>query len=320
MTAAHGARAVDRLGFGAASIGNLYRAVSDDQARSVLDAAWEGGIRHFDTAPHYGLGLSERRLGAFLRTKPRHEFTISTKVGRLLVPNPAYAGGTDEADGFVVPDDLAREFDPSESGVRRSLAESLERLGLDRVDTLLLHDPDVYDLDEGLSLGVPALTKLRKEGVVDRIGIGVNSADAATRAVREGDLDVVMIAGRYTLLEQPALDELLPLCDDRGVGVLAAAVFNSGLLAAADPSTAHYDYDDVPAALVERTRRLRSVCERFSVALPAAAIQYPLRHPRVERVVVGTARVSSLRANIEHIAADVPEDLWAALQAEGLIR
>ncbi|RDG37828.1 aldo/keto reductase [Streptomyces corynorhini] len=309
----------ERLGFGAASIGNLYREVSDDDARAVLEEAWAGGIRSFDTAPHYGLGLSERRLGAFLRERPRDAFRLSTKVGRLIVPNTGHRAGTDEANGFAVPDDHVRRWDPGLAGVRRSLDASLERLGLDRVDTLFLHDPDVYDLDEGLRLGLPALARLREAGLVDEIGVGVNSVAAAVRAVREGDIDVVMIAGRYTLLEQPAAEELLPLCQRRGVRVLAVAVFNSGLLASDTPATAHYNYGAVPPELVERTERLREVCARFGVALPTAALQYPLRHPAVDQVVVGTARTSSLRANIAHMRAIVPDELWETLREEGLI-
>ncbi|WP_308291568.1 aldo/keto reductase [Microbacterium sp. G2-8] len=309
---------IERLGFGAASIGNLYREISDEAARGALEAAWEGGIRTFDTAPHYGLGLSERRLGEFLRDQPRDEFRLSTKVGRLLEPNPRFDGGTDEADGFAVPNDHVRRWDPSLAGVERSLAGSLERLGLDRVDTLFLHDPDAYDLDDGLARGLPALADLRSRGLVEEIGVGVNSVEAAARAVREGDLDVVMIAGRYTLLEQPALDDLLPLCLERGVRVHAVAVFNSGLLAASDPARSHYDYGDVPAELVARTERLRAVCDRHGVPLPAAAMQYPLRHPAVERVIVGTSRAAAVRENIAHMTMRIPEELWTDLRAEGL--
>ncbi len=307
------------LGFGAASIGNLYRPVTVGDARGVLDAAWIGGIRSFDTAPHYGLGLSERRLGAFLRGKPRDQFRVSTKVGRLLVDNPAFSGGTDEADGFAVHDRQVRKWDFSAEGVRRSLDESLERLELDRVDRLYLHDPDAYDLDEGLRLGLPALAALRDEGVVDEIGIGTNSAQAAAAAVREGDLDVVMIAGRYTLLEQPALDELLPLCEERGVRVVAVGVFNSGMLASDNPAASTYDYGDVPVALAERAERLRETCAEYDVALPAAALQFPLRHPAVSEVMVGTARERALRQNLTHFEAEIPEGLWDALQLEGLI-
>lgn len=308
---------IERLGFGAASIGNLYRPVSAETAREVLETAWDGGVRSFDTAPHYGLGLSERRLGAFLAERPRDSYRLSTKVGRLLVPNAAFAGGTD-TEGFAVPDDLVRRFDPSADGIRRSLDDSLQRLGLDRVDTLLLHDPDAYDLDRGLREGLPALAALRDEGVVSQVGVGVNSVDAALRAIREGDIDVVMIAGRYTLLEQPAAEALLPQAQARGVRVLAAAVFNSGLLAAADPSRAHYNYGAVPPELIARTALLREVSARHGVALPAAALQYPLRHPAVDRVVVGTARASSMRANIAHLNAPIPDVFWRELAERGL--
>lgn len=308
------------LGFGAASIGNLYRQVSDERAHDALDAAWNGGIRYFDTAPHYGLGLSERRLGAFLREKPRDEFVLSTKVGRLLEPNPGFAGGRDLAHQFDVPDDLVRRFDPSEAGIRRSLEDSLERLGLDRVDILYLHDPDVYDLDRGLREGLPALAKLRDEGLVRQIGIGVNDAAVAARAVREGDLDLVMIAGRYTLLEQPALADLFPVCHERGVCVVAAAVYNSGLLASSTPATdATYNYSAAPAELVERAREIARICAEYDVELPAAALQFPLRDPIVWSVVVGTANPDAVRQNLQRMAAPIPDDLWAALAVGGFI-
>jgi D-threo-aldose 1-dehydrogenase len=308
------------LGFGGASIGNLYRAVPDERASETLQAAWDAGIRYFDTAPHYGLGLSERRLGAFLREKPRDEYVLSTKVGRLLVPNTDYDGGRDLANGFDVPDDLVRRFDPSASGVRRSLEDSLERLGLDRVDILYLHDPDAYDLEWGLREGLPALAALRDEGLVAQIGIGVNDPAVAARAVREGDLDLVMIAGRYTLLEQPALADLFPACAERGVRIVDAAVFNSGLLATADPGAdAHYDYGAVPAETLAHARRLAECCREFGVELPAAALQYPLRHPLVATVVVGTSRPEAVRENALRMAADIPEGLWTELEARGLI-
>lgn len=308
-----------RLGFGGAPLGNLYREVSDEDAHAVLEEAWAGGIRDFDTAPHYGLGLGERRLGAFLREQPRDSYRLSTKAGRLIVPNTGRRHGTDEAGGFLVPDDHVRHWDPGPDGIRRSLEDSLKRLGVDRVDTLFLHDPDVYGLDEGLRQGLPALARLREAGLVDEIGIGVNSVAAAVRAVREGDLDVVMIAGRYTLLEQPAAAQLLPLCQERGVRVLAVAVFNSGLLAADDPATAHYDYGPVPPELAARTVRLRETCARFGVPLPAAALQYPLRHPAVDQVVVGTASPAEMRANLRHMRTQIPDGLWETLREERLI-
>ena len=217
-----------------------------------------------------------------------------------------------------MPNELVRRFDPSEAGVRRSIEDSLERLGLDRIDIAYLHDPDVYDLDRGLAEGLPALARLRDEGVVGAIGIGTNDADAAARAVREGDLDLVMIAGRYTLLEQPALDDLLPLCEARGVGVVAAAPYNSGLLATDEPGAgAHYDYGDVPDDVLRRARELAEACRRHGVSLPVAAIRYPLRHPAVRTVVVGSARATSVRENLERAATNVPEPVWAALPRRG---
>lgn len=308
------------LGLGAAQLGNLHAEVSAVRAREALAAAWDCGIRYFDTAPHYGLGLSERRLGAFLRERPRDEFVVSTKAGRLLVPNPDYAGGRDLAHGFDVPDDLVRRFDPSADGIRRSLEESLERLGLDRVDILYLHDPDAYDLDRGLREGLPALARLRDEGLVSRIGVGVNDAAVAARAVREGDLDLVMIAGRLTLLDQSAADELLPACAERGVGVVAAAVYNSGLLATPRPAGgALYDYAAAPEPLLARAAALAAVCERFGVDLPTAALHYPLHAPQVVAVVAGSAEADAVRENAARMATDVPGELWPALVAEGLL-
>jgi D-threo-aldose 1-dehydrogenase len=308
------------LAFGAASIGNLYRPVDGDQAVQSLQAAWDTQIRYFDTAPHYGLGTSERRLGAFLQHQPRTEFVISTKVGRRLVPNLDFAGGDDLEHGFAVPNDHLRVFDPSEAGIRQSLESSLERLGLDRVDIVYLHDPDVYDLDRGLAEGLPALESLRAEGLVDQIGIGTNSTEAAIRAVREGNLDLVMLAGRYTLLEQQAAIELLPLCLQRGVGLVDAAAFNSGLLATGEPSRgARYNYTDAPADIVAQAERLAAVCRDFDVELPAAALQFPLRHAAVCTVVAGAARPEHVRQNADRIRAKIPEEFWAHLAAVGLV-
>lgn len=308
------------LGFGAASIGNLYTKVSGEQAAAAFDAAWDGGIRYYDTAPHYGLGLSERRLGESLSNKPRDEFVLSTKVGRVLDPNPAFAGGDDMAFNFAVPNRTVRRFDPSEAGIRRSIDDSLERLGTDRIDIAFLHDPDAYDLDRGLAEGIPALMKLRDEGVIAAIGIGTNDAAAAARAVREGDLDVVMIASRFTLLEQPALDELLPECEAHGVSVIAAAVFNSGLLATDEPSAvSRYDYTAPPMFILARAEQLAAACRAAGVALPVAALQYPLLHPSVGTVVVGSAKAAAIRQNIERIRTAVPTGFWSRLREQGLI-
>ncbi|WP_427016352.1 aldo/keto reductase [Pseudarthrobacter sp. P1] len=307
------------LGFGAAGIGNLYRAVSDEMAAATVEAAWDAGIRYFDTAPHYGLGLSERRLGAVLATKPRGEFAISTKVGRVLVPSANPSGALD-AEGFAVPADTVRRWDPSEAGIRRSIEDSLERLGLDSIDIAYLHDPDVYDLQAGISQALPALEKLRAEGLITQIGVGANSADALAACIRGADLDLVMLAGRYTLLEQPALAELLPLCEEHGVGVANVGVYNSGLLARpVVPADAHYNYVPAPAAILDKARALAACCNEFGVDLPTAALKFSLRHPAVRTVVVGAATPEQISQTAERMAATVPDELWEALVARGLL-
>ncbi|MGQ7312229.1 aldo/keto reductase [Microbacterium arabinogalactanolyticum] len=309
------------LGYGAANVGNLFRALSDDEAWAVLEAAWDAGIRYFDTAPHYGLGLSERRLGAFLQTKPRDEFVISTKAGRLLRPNPAHqAGGLDTDNDFHVPDDLRREWDFSEAGIRASIAESQERLGLDRIDLLYLHDPERHDLDLALAEAFPALEKARSEGLIGAIGIGSMVSDALSRAVREADLDLIMVAGRYTLLEQPAAADVLPACAETGTGIVAASVFNSGLLAQSEPRRdGRYEYGQLPEELWDRLVRIASICRAHDVPLPAAAIQFPLQSDLVRSVVVGGSRPAQLRQNAEYAALEIPADLWAELAEDGLI-
>lgn len=301
-----------KLGFGAAGIGNLYRAMPDAQAASTVNAAWDAGVRYFDTAPHYGLGLSERRLGAVLREKPRSEFTVSTKVGRVLVPNAAGANAKDD-EGFDVPATSKRRWDFSESGIRRSIEESLERLGLDHVDIAYLHDPDVHDLAKGISEALPALEKLRADGMVKAIGVGTNSAEAALDCVEAADLDLVMLAGRYTLLEQPGVP-LLDRCVARGTGVVNVGVFNSGLLARPEvPEDAHYNYARAPRALVERARALAGVCRDLGVELPTAALQFSLRHPAVVNVTVGASSPEQIVANAARMNETVPEELWADL-------
>ena len=299
-----------RLGYGAANVGNLYRAVGDDDAWAILDAAWESGVRYFDTAPHYGLGLSERRLGAFLATKPRAEYVISTKVGRLLRPSPETADRLDDPNQFAVPAWLRRVWDFSAGGIRASLEESLERLGLDRVDVLYLHDPDEHDLAADLQTGVPAVAALRDEGLVGAVGIGSKSTEALTAAVRTGALDLAMVAGRYTLLEQA--DDVVAACRETGVGIVAAAIFNSGLLSKPRPA-GRYEYGDVPPGLLAQAERIADVCERHGVTLPEAALQFPLREPAVRSVVVGAASPEQVRENARRMQVEIPEVLWAQL-------
>ncbi|MET8333902.1 aldo/keto reductase [Streptosporangium canum] len=308
---------VSEYGFGAAPIGNLFTAVGDDEARATVDAAYDAGFRYFDTAPHYGLGLSERRLGAALAGRPRDSYTLSTKVGRLLVPAPTGGPAGRDDQGFDVPADLRRVWDFSRDGVRRSLEESLLRLGLDAVDIVLIHDPDDH-WEQAVSEAYPALAELRDQGVVKAVGVGMNQSEMLARFVRETGVDMVMLAGRHTLLDQSGEEELLPLCQERGVSVVAAGVFNSGLLATHDPSGT-YDYAPAPAPLLARARRIAAVCESHGVTLPQAALAFPLRHPAIASVVVGARSAAEVTRNAALTARPVPEDLWAELAAEALI-
>jgi D-threo-aldose 1-dehydrogenase len=309
---------LSELALGCAQLGNLYREVSDGDARAIVDAAWRLGVRYFDTAPHYGLGLSERRVGAALASRPRADYVLSTKVGRLLKPLPTVEGPDDE--GYAVPATHRRAFDFSRDGIRRSFAESVERIGVDRLDIVYLHDPDDH-IPEVLATGFQALAELRAEGALTAIGAGMNDSVPLTRLVRETDIDVVMIAGRYTLLDQRSLDDLLPACEERGVAVVAAGVFNSGILARSEPSEqAKYDYVDAPADLLERARAIARVCERHGTTLPAAAIAFPLAHPAVVSVCVGARSPEQIDLNAASYSHAVPTGLWAELKADGLLR
>lgn len=309
------------LGLGCADVGNLYRPLTDEQAHAVLEAAWDAGVRYFDTAPHYGLGLSERRLGAFLATRPREQYVVSTKVGRLLRPSPETADRLDDEHQFAVPASLRRVWDTSADGIRRSLDESLARLGLDRVDVLYLHDPEEDDLARALAHAVPALVALREEGTVTAVGVGSKSTEALVASVRTGALDVVMVAGRYTLAEQPAAAELLPACRTAGVGVVAASAYGTGLLSGAPlDERARYDYAGVPAEVLARTRAVAQVCAAHGVALPVAALRFPLREPAVRSVVVGAATPAHVRENVARVRTPVPDALWAELRDRGLVQ
>lgn len=307
---------VTELSFGAAGLGNLYTPISDEDAAAAIDAAWEAGIRYFDTAPHYGIGLSERRVGEALRSRPRETYTLSTKAGRLLeaVKRPE---GDDLAHGFAVPATHRRVWDFSADGIRRSLEASLTRLGLDRVDIVYLHDPDDH-AEQAFREGYAALERLRAEGVVGAIGAGMNQTAMLTRFVRDTDVDAVLCAGRYTLLDQSALAELLPAAHERGKAVVIGGVFNSGLLADPRPG-ATYDYAKAPRALLDRARRLKATAERHGTTLRAAALAFPLAHPAVTTVLVGARSPHEVRDAAAQFAADVPADFWKEVRAEGLL-
>ncbi|MGW1799601.1 aldo/keto reductase [Streptomyces sp. NPDC001984] len=306
---------VSPLAFGAAGIGNLYTEVGDDAAHEAVSAAWEAGVRYFDTAPHYGLGLSERRLGAALREFPRSAYTVSTKVGRRLESSDA--DGDDLANGFAVPARHRRVWDFSADGIRRTLDASLERLGLDRVDVVYLHDPDDH-AEQVFREGYPALEKLRAEGVVGAIGAGMNQAGMLTRFVRDTDVDVVLCAGRYTLLDQSAGVELLPAAVERGVSVVIGGAFNSGLLADPKPG-ATYNYAEAPTDLLDRALRMRAVADRHGISLRAAALAFCSAHPAVDTVLVGARTAAEVRDCAEQFGTPVPAAFWQELRDTGLL-
>ena len=304
------------LGFGGAAIGNLFAAVDDDAARAALDAAWDNGIRYFDTAPHYGLGLSERRIGEALRERPRQDFVLSTKVGRILEPVDAPNPADRDSEGFDVPAAYRRRWDFSAEGINRSIEESLERLGLDHIDIAYMHDPDDF-VEQALDSAYPALEKLRDAGVVRAIGVGMNQNAVPTRFVRETDIDVVLLAGRYTLLDQSGAEELLPAAMERGVRIVVGGVFNSGLLA--DPrAAATYDYQPAPPELVQRALDIEAVCQKYGVPLRAAAIAFALAHPAVASVLVGVRSPEQAADCVAMAGVTVSEELWEELRERGL--
>lgn len=308
---------VTALGFGAATLGGLYQAMSDEEAQAVLQAAWDAGIRYYDTAPHYGVGLSEERLGRFLADKPRASYVLSTKVGRLLVDHQGPASEVEGVEGFHGTPGRDRVRDYSADGVRRSLDESLARLGVDRVDIVFVHDPDEH-VDQAVAEAFPALAALRDQGVVGAVGVGMNQVAVPLRFVRETDVDCLIAAGRYTLLDAEAGRELLPLCLERGVDVVGAGVFNSGLLAVPD-DRATFDYGAAPGDLVRRARRIAEVCAGYGVALPVAALAFVRAHPAVRTVLAGMRTPDEVRQNAGAVATDVPPALWRDLDAEGLL-
>jgi D-threo-aldose 1-dehydrogenase len=297
---------VTRLGLGLAPIGGLFAPVSEEQAHDTVARAWELGIRYFDVAPLYGNGLSERRAGAVLADRPRDEFTLSTKVGRLLRP-----GGSDAQGIWAEPAGVTPVFDFSAAGVLTSYAESLDRLGLQRAEILHLHDPD-HHFAPAVAEALPALAGLRERGRIGAVSVGMNQTTMLAEFVRTGLLDCVLAAGRYTLLDQSAADELLPLCAARGVSVIAAGVFNSGVLADPRPG-ATYDYGPAGAGLLDRARAIRAVCERHGVPLRAAAIQFPLTHPAVTCVLVGARSPAEVEDAVAMASIDIPGQLWADL-------
>jgi D-threo-aldose 1-dehydrogenase len=316
------------IGFGTAPLGNLYRPLDEPTAQATLQAAWDVGCRFLDTAPLYGLGLAETRLNHFLRDKPRDAYVLSTKVGRLLkVSRPEERTGIGK---FFETPARREHYDYSYDGVLRSLEDSFARLGLDRIDILFCHDLDVRNqgsqeavdrsFSEFMEGGYRALHRLREEGVIAAFGAGLNEWQTAERMARAGDFDLFLLAGRYTLLEQDALDSFLPLCVERGIGIVLGGPYNSGILATGPKPGAFYDYGPAPPACLERVGRIETVCAAHGVRLIEAALRFPLGHPAVVSVIPGAQSPEEVRRNAEIGAARIPVGLWADLKAEGLLR
>ena len=299
---------VTALGLGCAPLGNLYRSIDDESAAAVVDSAWDAGIRFFDTAPLYGNGLSEVRVGAALAKRARDEFVLSTKVGRLL--RAPQGGGTSRSIFVDVPD-LDPQYAYSRDAILRSIEESLSRLGFDRIDVVHVHDPDDHE-DEALAGAFPALLELRDQGVVGAVGCGMNQWQMLDRFVQRVDLDCVLLAGRYSLLDRSGGEVLLPRCIERGVGVVIGGVFNSGLLA--DPvANTTYDYVEAPESVLTRARQLADVSAARGVSITAAALQFALRHEAVSSVVIGAQTVGEVEEDVLAALAPVPDDLWSDL-------
>lgn len=310
---------VTRFGLGCAPLGNLYREVPDDVAHAAIERAYELGVRLFDTAPLYGYGLSEQRVGYVLRTKPRDSFVLATKVGRLLRAEapPDLTQYFNGEPYYKATPPVNPVFDFSYDGVMRSFEESLGRLGLDRIDVLHIHDPDDH-YEEALAGAYRALDELRSQGVIKAVSAGMNQAEMPARLAREARFDCFMLAGRYTLLDHRGLDDLLPLCEEKGIGIMAAGVYNSGILGNPRPG-ANYNYVPAEREMVDRALGIKTVCERHGVPIKAAAVQFPLFHPAVSTVVVGGRSVEQVEDSLQMYSTPIPAELWQDLKAEGYL-
>ncbi|MCP4383359.1 MAG: aldo/keto reductase [Hyphomicrobiales bacterium] len=317
---------VTAMGFGTAPLGNQFRRVPEEDARAVVKGAWDAGLRYFDTAPMYGLGLAEHRLGESLRSYPRDEYVLSTKVGRLLAPVPE---GNVESAFWIDPPPFEIVHDYTYDAVMRSFEDSLQRLGVSRVDILFIHDIDVWThgatlqaeyFRTAMDSGYKALESLRSQGVVSAIGVGCNEWQVCEAALRERDFDCFLLAGRYTLLEQDSLDTFLPLCEERNVAIVLGGGFNSGILATGPVEGAHYNYAEAEEPILERVRQIEAVCKQFDVPMKAAALQFVLAHPAIPTNIPGTRTKVHLDENFKLIEHPIPAELWEELRKQGLIR
>jgi len=316
------------LGFGAAPLGNLYKSISDAEADAVLTQAWDAGVRYYDTAPLYGFGLSETRMNRFLRDKPRNKYVLSTKVGRLLRPCPE-----DQRDGigkwFDVPS-RQEQYNYSYDGIMRSVEFSLERLGQNRIDILYVHDLDLANhktqevVDQHLETlmqgGYRALVELRDQGTIKAFGAGLNDWQTCQTMAERGDFDLFLLAGRYTLLEQEALETFLPLVESRGIGIITGGPYNSGILATGARPGAFYNYDPAPEEILERVARIEKICDAHGVRMVDAAFKFPLHHPSTVSVIPGGQGVAEMKSNIAAARTHIPFTLWSELKEQGLIR
>ncbi len=325
-------RAFGRAGFvvtlassGGSQIGNLFRSLSESDAQEIIDDAWASGVRFFDTAPSYGHGLSEHRLGHGLLHRPREEFVLQTKVGRRLLPR---ARGTFPTGLWADPAPFDTVYDYSYDGVMRAFEDSLHRMLVDRIDILLIHDIDSsmhgpelpVRFEEAMKGAYPALLSLRDQRVIRAIGLGVNEVDVCYTAAKRADFDCFLLAGRYTLLEQDPLDKLLPLCEERGIALVLGGLFNSGVLATGARPGARYNYGLAPPQVLERVARIEAVCREYDVPLAAAALQFPAAHPAVASLCMGASNVKQQRRNYQLLETPIPSELWVALRRAGLLR
>jgi len=310
---------LSELSFGAAGIGNLYRPVSRGDAMATMEAAWGAGMRYFDTAPYYGQGLSERRVGDFLQGKPRGDFVLSTKVGRILKP---ITDGTKPANGFVDALPFSVQYDYSYDGIMRSWEDSLARLGLPSADILFVHDLEpgnftateyATHLETFLTSGVRALQELKSAGRIGAFGLGVNEVSACINVMERTRLDCLLMAGRYSMLDRGAEGRLMGLCEDNGTAMIVGGVFNSGILATGAKPGATFNYEEAPAEIMAKVDLMEAAATRHGVTLANAALHFPLRNPVVASVLIGTAKPSSLTRNLDTFAYDVPDALWAEM-------
>lgn len=316
---------IDTLGFGCAPLGNLYAPIPEQTAQDTLQAAWDAGFRYFDTAPHYGQGLSERRTGDMLRPMQGQEYVLSTKVGRLLQP----AGYAKERHCYQSPMPFDIVYDYSYDGIMRSFEDSVQRLGLDRIDILYMHDigrvthGDANDelFKTAMSGGYKAMAELRSQGLVKAIGLGVNEYEVCEASLEHGDWDCFLLAGRYTLLEQESLHTFLPKCEQRNCSIIIGGAYNSGILATGTKKGGplHYDYGEAPEHVVNKVKQLESLCDKYEIPLAAAALQFPLAHPTVASVIPGLGSARRINQTLELMNTQIDDDFWRDLKQSGLI-